>query len=118
MDTDYEGKTSQMQSHAINKSTPNKKQKQDDHKTQYVAFEPQLETDGKQIAYIHSQPIRFLGKLIYKVLKDDDIRQMVNQKLLSMFNITEKSLLTGIMKMWIYNNTIILKMTWASTIYI
>ena len=50
-------------SHAMKKFVPSQKQKQDGHTTQYVAYEPQLEIDGKQITYIHSQPIRFLGKV-------------------------------------------------------
>ena len=100
-------------SHAMKKFVPSKQQKQDGHMTLYVAYDPQLEIDGKQITYIHSQPIRFLGKRIYKDLKDGDIRQMVNQKLLSMLNTTEKSQLSGIMKLWVYNND----MTWEFTIY-
>ena len=100
----------------MKKFVPSKKQKQDGHMTQYVAYDPQLEIGGKQITNIHSQPIRFLGKLIYKDLKDNDIRQMVNQRLLSMLNTTEKSQLTGIMKLWIYNNAIIPKMTWEFAI--
>ena len=48
---------------------------------QYIAYNPQLEIDGKEITYFHSQPIRFLGKLIFKDLKDDNIREMVKMKL-------------------------------------
>ena len=40
--------------HAMKKFVPSKKQKQDGHKTQYVAYDPQLEIDGKQIAYPQS----------------------------------------------------------------
>ena len=86
--------------------------------TRYVAYNLLLEKHGKQIAYIDSQPIlRYLGKLSYKDLKDDDMRQIVNQKLLSMLNINEKSQLTEIMQMWIYNNATIPKITWEVTIY-
>ncbi|XP_072017385.1 uncharacterized protein [Amphiura filiformis] len=73
--------------------------------------------DGQMITYIHNQPMRFLGKLIYEDLKDDGIRKMSNQKLSAMLKTTDKSPLNGIMKMWIYNHMIIPKMTWEFTIY-
>ncbi|XP_072039563.1 uncharacterized protein [Amphiura filiformis] len=66
---------------------------------------------------IHDQPMRFLGKLIFKDLKDKKIRESVKQKLTDMLKKTDKSLLNGIMKMWIYNNAILPKMTWEFTIY-
>ena len=61
--------------------------------------------------------MRFLGRLIFEDLKDQTIRQSVKGKLEDMLQATEKSQLNGIMKMWIYNNTIIPKMTWEFTIY-
>ena len=61
--------------------------------------------------------MRFLGKLIFEDLKDQAIAQSVKGKLEDMLKSTEKSQLNGIMKMWIYNNTIIPKMTWEFTIY-
>ena len=66
------------------------------------------------------QPMRFLGKFILnmlKDLKDKEIREFVKQKLTDMLKKTEKSLLNGIMKMWIYNNATLPKMTWKLTIY-
>ncbi|XP_072025165.1 uncharacterized protein [Amphiura filiformis] len=68
------------------------------------------------ITYIHKLPKRFPGKLIYDDLKDDGIRQMINQKLSAMLKTTDKSQLNGTMKMWIYNHMIIPKLTWAFTI--
>ncbi|XP_072030417.1 uncharacterized protein [Amphiura filiformis] len=70
-----------------------------------------------RLVYIHDQPMRFLGKLIFKDLKDIEIRESVKQKLTDMLKKTDKSLLNGIMKMWIYNNAILPKMTWEFTIY-
>ena len=79
-----------------------------------------LTIDGGKIANIHSQPMRFLGKLIFEDLKDQAIRQSVTGKLKDVLKATEKSeksQLNGIMKMWLYNNAIIPKITWEFTIY-
>ncbi|XP_072046549.1 uncharacterized protein [Amphiura filiformis] len=110
-------KTSKCRSHAMKKVIPNAEQKLNGHKTQYVAYNPQLQIDGQMITYIQNQPMQFLGKLIYEDLKDDGIRRMINQKLSAMLKTTDKSHLNGIMKMWIYNHMIISKMTWEFTIY-
>ena len=101
----------------MKKVVPNTEQKRRGHKTHYTAYDPQLTIDGQQIAYIHDQPMRFLGKLFYADLKDDGIRQMINQKLSSMLRTTDSSKLNGIMKMLIYNHVIIPKMTCEFTIY-
>ena len=69
-----------------------------------------------EIATIHSQPMRFLGKLIFEDLKDQAIRQSVKGKLKDMLKATEESQLNGIIKMWMYNTAIIPKMTWEFTI--
>ncbi|XP_072020302.1 uncharacterized protein [Amphiura filiformis] len=61
--------------------------------------------------------MRFLGKLIFKDMKDKEIRESVKHKLTDMLKRTDKSLLNGIMKLWIYNNAILPKMTWEFTIY-
>ena len=105
------------QSHAMKKYVPNKMQRRKGHKTQYVAYDPKLTIDGGEIVSIHNQPMRFLGRLIFEDLKDQAIRQSVRGKLVDMLKATEKSQLNGIMKMWIYNNAIIPKMTWEFTIY-
>ena len=59
--------------------------------SQNVAHDLKLTEDGEEIAYIHNQPMRFLGKLTFKDLKDKEIRE-------------SKSLVYGIKKMVIYNN--------------
>ncbi|XP_072021339.1 uncharacterized protein [Amphiura filiformis] len=104
-------KPSKCRSHAMKKVIPNAEQTLNGHKTQYVAYNPQLQIDGQMITYINNQPMRFLGKLIYEDLKDDGIRQMINQKLSAMLKTTDKSQLNGIKKMWIYNHMIIPKIT-------
>ena len=65
-------KPANCKAHAIKKFVPDKKMRQEEnrkkkksHKTQHVAFDPKLTIAGKEIAFIHSQPVRFLGKLIY-----------------------------------------------------
>ena len=85
----------------MKKVAPNTEQKRKGHKTNYTAYGLQLPVDGQQIAYIHDQPMRFLEKLFYADLKDDGIRQMINQNLSSMLRTTDSSKLNGIMKMWI-----------------
>ena len=79
-----------------------------------------LTIDGGKIANIYSQPMRFLGKLTFEDLKHQAIRQSVKGKLKDVLKATEKSeksQLNGIIKMWLYNNAIIPKMTWEFTIY-
>ena len=110
MGTYYESQTNQMPvacqgSHAVKKYVPNKTQRRVGHKTQYVAHDPKLTIDGGEIASIHSQPIRFLGKLIFEDLKDQPIRQSVKVKLEDMLKAIEKFQLNGIMmNMGTYNN--------------
>ena len=110
-------KPRKCRSHAMKRFVPNKKQKQEGHKIQYVVYDPKLTINGEKIAYIHNQPMRFPGKLIFKDLKDKEVRKSVRQKLTDMLKKTDKSLLNGIMKMWVYDNAILPKMTWEFTIY-
>ena len=110
-------KPAKCKAHAMKKFIPDKKMRQEGHKTQYVAYDPKLTIDGKEIAYIHSQPVRFLGKLIYEDLKDDGIRNQVTSKLQDLLQLTDKSQINGIMKLWMYNNAILPRLTWEFTIY-
>jgi hypothetical protein len=110
-------KPTKCRSHAMKRYVPNRIQRQEGHKIQYVAYDPKLSINGDEIVYIHSQPMRFLGKLIFKDLKDDVIRQSVKKKLTDMLKTTDQSQLNGIMKLWVYNNMIIPKMTWEFTVY-
>ena len=67
MDTyNMKAKPTKCRSHAMKKYVPNKTQRRDGHKTQYVAYDPKVTIDGGEIANIHSQPMRFLGKLIFE----------------------------------------------------
>ena len=68
-------------SHAMKKFQPSRQMRDLGHRTQYVAYDPKLTISGKEIEYIHSHPVRFLGKLIYKDLKDAEIRNQVTEKL-------------------------------------
>ncbi len=83
----------------MKKFVPDKKMRQGGHKTQYVAYGPKLTIGGKEIAYIHCLPVRFLGKLIYEDLKDDGIRNQVTSKLQDLLQLTNKSQTNGIMKL-------------------
>ena len=83
----------------------------------YSPYDPLLKINGANIAYINSEPMKFLGKLMYKDLKDDDIRMRVRQKLSGMLKTTDQCQLNGPMKMWIYNNAIVPRLTWELTIY-
>ena len=75
----------------MKKYVPNKTQRREGHKTQYVAYDPKLSIDGGEITNIHSQ-------LIFEDLKDQAIRQSVKVKLEDMLKATEKSQLNGVMK--------------------
>ena len=101
----------------MKKFIPNSIQRREGQKTQYAAYDPKLTFGGGDIASIHSQPMRFLGKFIFTDLKDHAIRQSVKDKLAHMLKTTDKSQLNGIMKMWIYNNAIIPKLTWEFIIH-
>ena len=63
--------------------------------------------------------LRFLGKLIYEAedLKNDGIRNQVTSKLQDLLELTDKSQTNGIMKLWMYNNAILPRLTWEFTIY-
>ena len=51
-------KPAKCKSHAVKRVIPNSEQKRKDHKTQYTTCDHQLEIDGQQITYTHSQPMR------------------------------------------------------------
>ena len=85
--------------HAMKMFVPYKKMQQEGYETQYVAFVPKLTKGGKEIAFILSQPVRFLGKLIYKDLKADDIRNQVTSEFQDLLQLTEKSKINGILRL-------------------
>ena len=64
-----------------------------------------------------SEPIRFLGKIIYRNLKDNEVRKHVREKLQEMLKLTDKDSINGPSKAWIYNNLLVQKLSWEFTVY-
>ena len=110
-------KPTKCKAHAMKKLIPNSNERRKGQHIHYSPYDPLLKINGETIAYINSEPMKFLGKLIYKDLKDDDIRLRVKQKLNDMLLRTDRCQLNGVMKMWIYNNAIIPRLSWEFTIY-
>ena len=79
--------------------------------------DPNVFIDGNKIPYMGDEPVRFLGKLIYKKVKDTEARQMIETKLTDMLNMVHNVKLSGPAKAWIYCNYILAKLSWDLTIY-
>ena len=64
-----------------------------------------------------SEPMKFLGRNIYRDLKEYEIREQVMEKLRNMLELTDKDQINGPSKAWIYNNLIVQKLSWEFTVY-
>lgn len=83
----------------------------------YTAFDPEIYIDGQMIKYVGNTPIKFLGHWIYIDLGLGHVKQLIEDKLKTLFQAVDESGINGIMKCWIYNSMITSKLSWDLMIY-
>ena len=79
--------------------------------------DPELFIHGESIPFIHQEPMKFLGQLIFKDLSDAAVRESTTAKLQSMLRIVNADLVQNTGKLWIYQHMIVPKLSWEFTIY-
>ena len=79
--------------------------------------DPELFIHGESIPFIHQEPMKFLGQLIFKDLSDAAVRESTTAKLQSMLRIVNVDLVQNTGKLWIYQHMIVPKLSWEFTIY-
>ena len=79
--------------------------------------DPELFIHGVSIPFIHQEPMKFLGQLIFKDLSDTAVRKDTTAKLQSMLRIVDADLVQKTGKLWIYQHMIVPKLSWEFTIY-
>ena len=83
----------------------------------YTAFDPEIVIDGKVIDYVGDTPMKFLGHWIYVDLGIKHTKQLIEDKLTSLFQKVDDCGLNGVMKCWVYNNMLTSKVSWELMIY-
>ena len=83
----------------------------------YQAFDPEIVIDGKAVDYVGNTPMKFLGHWIYVDLGLKHTKQLIEDKLMSLFQKVDECGLNGVMKCWVYNNMLTSKMSWELMIY-
>lgn len=83
----------------------------------YKTFDPELHLGGERIGFIGHQLFKFLGRKISASLSDAQVRDEVEKALTEWLEKVDASLITGPMKMWVYNFAILAKLTWVFTVY-
>ena len=86
--------------------------------TPFKVREPSSPTDFScYIPSFHSQPVKFLGRIIDGSLSDRKSVSELEKKLLTGLNVINKSSFTGAQKLWILQHLLIPKVQWALLIY-
>ena len=86
--------------------------------TPFFVSPPKNATDfSVYIPSIHSQPLRFLGRIIDGSMSDRKSIDELKQKLLDGLEVIQKSSFTGIQKLWILQHLLIPRIQWALLIY-
>lgn len=80
-------------------------------------YDPELTIHGEPVPFIHKEPMKFLGQLVYKDLSDTEVRKGVSVKLDSMLKLVDGDCVDGLGKLWIYEHMITAKLSWEFTIY-
>ena len=79
--------------------------------------QPYYEVDGLAIMSIQKKPVKMLGRWIRGELSDRRSRLELEERFTEGMKLVEKSLITGIMKLWIYQHLSIPKLGWMLMIY-
>ena len=79
--------------------------------------DPELSIDGQLIPFIHQDPMKFLGQLIYKDLSDNEVRAKTKDKLENMLKQVNADLVHNTGKLWIYEHMVVAKVSWEFTVY-
>ena len=82
----------------------------------YSAYDPKLLISGKAIPFLGDEPFKFLGRKITS--KKDDLRRAeIKESLVANLMKTDRTNITGPMKLWLYNNFVVAFITWSFMIY-
>ena len=86
---------------------------------QYSAYDPLLEISGRAVPCMWHEEfvMKYLGRLFQADLNDDQIRALIIKKFEQLMTAVDKSLLTGMMKVWIYDHAVASKMSWVLMIH-
>ena len=84
--------------------------------TRYSAYDPKLLISGKAIPFLGDEPFKFLGRKIAS--KKDNLRRAeIKESLIANLDKTNRTNITGPMKLWLYNNFVVAFITWSFMIY-
>ena len=72
---------------------------------------------GEKIKSIQQKPVKMLGRWINGDLTDRKARNELEEKFLGGMKAIDKSLLTGIMNVWIYQHMLLPRLSWMMMIY-
>ena len=85
----------------------------------HSSFDPQLTAVGTQMKFIgHDEaPFKFLGMFVSHDLSDTYARQKLSDTLNTLLELVDARLLSGWMKVWLYNFYVATKLSWMLMIY-
>ena len=69
------------------------------------------------IPSIQKEPLKTLGRIYNSSVTDKTAREDLRKKIIDLVQKLDKSLLTGIMKVWVYQNLLLAMIGWPLTIY-
>ena len=83
---------------------------------QWTAFDPRLVVQGHTLHLIAAEGFKYLGKLLEINMDERHLKAHIEGKLKSWMELIDKCLIDRAMKCWIYNFTIISKLSWWFTV--
>ena len=83
---------------------------------QWTAYNPRLVVQGHTLHLISEEGFKYLGKMLDTNMDERHLKKRIIDKLTSLMKLIDKCLLDRAMKCWIYNFTIISKLSWWFTV--
>ncbi len=83
---------------------------------QWTAYDPLLVVQGHTLHLIPTEGFKYLGKMLEIDMDERHFKSLIINKLTSWMELIDKCLIDRAMKCWIYNFTVISKLSWWFTV--
>ena len=83
----------------------------------YSAFDPLLRIAGEMLGFLETAMFKYLGRKVNLTLEESEQREETTERLTYFLETVEQKPLLGAMKLWLFNNAIVTRLSWPFMVY-
>ena len=87
------------------------------HPLTYSSYDPKLSISGKQIPFMGSEPVKYLGRMIQEDLKHSVAQEKIREILQNCLEMLDKAPVSVSIKLWVYHHFVTAKLNWQLMIH-